>query len=119
MIATFTRVNGKLNVNFTLNGVSDSREVGEFPEVVDIVVDVHDDHGDAHLLLWKNGGPYGDREECVGDGSCLYNTEYYTFPNPGPWGGQGRAARDTFWGLKGDSSLILSLEGPLEAISNA
>jgi hypothetical protein len=118
LIVTFSRVGGELMANFTLNGVSDSRSLGSFPEVIDLALDVHNDHEDAHILLWKYGTTYGDAEECVDDGNCLYNTEYYTFPNEGPWGSQGRAP-GTFWGVQGDSSLILSLEGPSGAISDA
>ena len=66
----------------------------------------------------EEGGPYGEAEECIDLGNCLYNTEYYTFPNPGPWGGQGKAA-GTYWGLEGDHNLILKLQGPRTALSDA
>jgi hypothetical protein len=118
LIITFTRVGTEVVVNFSLNGTSDSRSLGNFPEVVDVVLDAHNDHEDAHILLWKYGTSYNDSEGCVDDETCLYNTEYYTFPNEGPWGSQGRSP-GTFWGVQGDRSLIISLEGPADAISDA
>ena len=118
LVITFSRVGSELMATFSLNGTSDSRSLGDFPKVVDVVLDAHNDHEDTHILLWKYGTTYGDSEGCVDDETCLYNTEYYTFPNEGPWGSQGKAP-GTFWGLQGDRSLILSLEGPSDAISDA
>jgi hypothetical protein len=118
LIATFSRSAGKTSVNFTLNGESDSRILEGVGEEVNVVLDMHNDHEDAHFMLWNGAGPFGDSEECVEDGSCLYNSEFYSFPNDGPWGSQGKAP-GTFWGFQGDSSLILQLEGPLKAVSDA
>jgi hypothetical protein len=118
LIATFSRDNGNTTVNFSLNGVSDSRVLEGVGENLDLVLDVHNDHEDAHIILWNGQGPFEDTEECVDTLGCLYNTEYYTFPNDGPWGSQGRAP-GTFWGVKGDKSLIESLQGPLGAVSDA
>lgn len=115
---TFSRQDSELSVNIELNGVSDTRVLTEIGEVVDVVIDIHNDHEDAHILLWDKSSSFGDEEECVDDGSCLYNTEYYTFPNDGPWGSQGRAP-GTFWGVQGDRSLIIQHEGPLGAVSDA
>jgi len=118
VIITFSRVGSDVTANISLNGVSDSRVLNGVGEVVDLVVDIHNDHEDAHILLWNKSGPFGDEEECVDEETCLYNTEYYTFPNDGPWGSQGRAP-GTFWGVQGDRSLIILLEGPLGAVSDA
>jgi len=120
VIATFTRTGSDVGVNITLNGVSDSRVLTGLGEELDLRFEIHNDHEDAHILIWNESGPYGDTDGCVNDESCLYNTEYYTFPNTddGPWGSQGRAP-GTFWGVQGDRSLILKLEGPLGALSDA
>ncbi len=118
LVATFNRTGGKTFVNFSLNGESDTRELKDVGEVVDVMLDMHNDHEDSHFILWNSQGPYDDSEECVEDGNCLYNSEFYTFPNDGPWGSQGRAP-GTFWGVQGDRSLIEDLEGPLGAVSDA
>jgi len=118
LIATFNRSGGKTSVNFSLNGESDTRVLDGVGELVDVVLDMHNDHEDAHFLLWNANGPFEDSEECVEDSTCLYNSEYYTFPNEGPWGSQGRAP-GVFWGIQGDGSLIEFLEGPLGAVSDA
>jgi len=118
VVATFSRNGGKAFVNLSLNGVTDTREIINQGEVIDLVMDIHNDHSDAHILLWNASGPFGDAEECVDDESCLYNTEYYNFVNDGPWGSQGKAP-GTFWGVQGDASLIEKMEGPLGAVSDA
>ena len=115
---SFTRADdGVLTMTIDLNGKSDSRELSVFnnSEVVDVELDIHNDHTDAHLLVWGHSGPHEDAEDCTFDGGCLYNSEDFAFD---VWLGVGRAS-GTFWGIQGDQSLILLLEGPLPAISNA
>ena len=85
---------------------------------LDISIDIHNDHEDAHILIWNLNGPFGDAEECVEDEACLYNTEFFTDPNPGPWGSQGRGP-GSFWGFEGDKEMILKLSLPKGAKSNA
>ncbi len=108
---------GVLMLTINLNGKSDSRELSVFngSEVVDVELDIHNDHTDAHLLVWDRSGPHVDAEDCTFDGGCLYNSEDFAFD---VWLGVGKA-NGTFWGIQGDKSLILLLEGPLPAISNA
>ena len=120
VILTFTRDGLDVGIEVSLNGISDFRVLKGLGEELDFRFEVHNDHEDAHLLMWNESGPFGDTDGCVNDESCLYNSEYYTFPNTddGPWGSQGRAP-GTFWGVQGDRSLILKLEGPLGALSDA
>ncbi len=115
---SFTRSGDEIITIITLNGITDRRSLGKRPNNIDLILDVHNDHEDAHILLWNYKGPYGDTEECVEDKSCLYNSEFYTFPNDGPWGGQGKAS-GTFWGVQGPRSFFIKLEGPSGAISDA
>ena len=115
----FSRVDGVVQMEMILNGLSHIVDLDSITsDTVELAIDIHNDHADAHILIWDLNGPYEDEEECVEDGGCLYNTEFYTDPNPGPWGTQGQAG-DQFWGIEGDKDLILEIEGPLEAISNA
>ncbi|WP_372655761.1 hypothetical protein [Halobacteriovorax sp.] len=112
----FERVNGSVFLTISLNGLEDRTELVEFKEVdtVDVAIDIHNDHTDAHMLVWDYNGARGDYEECSFDGGCLYNTEDFAFD---VWIGVGRA-NGLFWGFEGDKSLIELLEGPKDAISN-
>jgi len=116
-IYTFTRTSGVVNLNISLNGKSHTHELKTYnsTEVIDIELDVHNDHTDAHLLAWKYSGPYEDAEECTFDGSCLYNSEDFSLD---VWLGVGRAS-GSYWGFQGSKSLILILEGPRPALSRA
>jgi hypothetical protein len=117
----FSRNDGKLTMTMSLNTVSHSREIKEFENIeeVDITIDIHNDHPNAHNLMWKTSGPFGDAEECEFDGDCLYNTETFALDddfNP-LWSNAGKAS-GTFWGYTGDPNLIISLSGFLDALSN-
>lgn len=121
VIVTFSRDSNEVWMKLSLNGVSDTQNLGALPETIDLLIDIHNDHEDAHLLAWQRQNDsdiYDDSEGCVEAKSCLYNTESYTFPNEGPWGSQGRA-QGNFWGIQGERSRVLLLEGPLKAISDA
>ncbi|MGB0452996.1 MAG: hypothetical protein ACPGJV_04705 [Bacteriovoracaceae bacterium] len=114
---SFKRSEGAVNLTMSLNGKTDTIELEDFSdsEVIDIDLDIHNDHSDAHLLVWDRNGAHGDSDECTFDGDCLYNSEDFAFDK---WLGVGKAS-GVFWGVEGDKSLILLLEGPLPAISDA
>jgi len=114
---SFTRVEGTVKLTMSLNGKSHTRELTTFndSEIIDVDLDVHNDHTDVHLLVWDRSGPHEDTEECSFDGGCLYNSEDFAFDI---WLGVGRAS-GTFWGFQGKKSLVIILEGPLPAISDA
>ena len=84
-------------------------------DVVHLSIDLHNDHTDLHLLVWDAEGPFGDQDECTFEGTCLYNSEDFAFDY---WLGVGRL-NGVYWGVKGKTNLILSLEGPLEGLSDA
>ena len=52
VLLTFTRRVAGVDVTFTLNGVSDTRLLNGVGEVVDLELDIHNDHEDAHFILW-------------------------------------------------------------------
>ncbi len=113
-----TRISGKkIKLDMSLNGGSSSKVLNAFAgeDIVDIEVDVHNDHEDLHLLVWEHGGPYGDSEDCVDENTCLFNSEEFAFDS---WGGVGEAA-GVYWGFRGLKSQILKLEGPSDAKSDA
>ncbi|CBW25722.1 putative membrane protein [Halobacteriovorax marinus SJ] len=113
---SFKREAGSVLLTMSLNGLEDTVELQSFSDSleVDVAIDIHNDHTDAHMLVWDFNGPRGDREDCSFDGGCLYNTEDFAFD---VWLGVGKAS-GTFWGFEGDRSLIKLLEGPLDAISD-
>ncbi len=117
VVYLFKRVNGVVKLKIELNDKSHTRDLSVFneTEIVDVDVDIHNNHTDIHLFVWKHSGLHEDNEDCSFDGGCLYNSEDFAFDY---WLGVGRAS-GTFWGFKGDKSLILTLQGPLSAISNA
>lgn len=117
VVYTFTRTNGVVTLEMTLNGLTDTVELTQFEniEIIDLDIDIHNDHTDIHHLVWDYNGEHSDAEECTFDGDCLYNSEDFAFD---VWLGVGRAS-GTFWGFEGDKSQVIILEGPLEAISNA
>ena len=91
--------------------------ISDPPEVLNLSIDIHNDHVDTHILLWEGQGPFGDDNLCVADESCLFNTEYFRSPFRNQWQSQGRAS-GVYWGFTGDPQLILQLKGPLESVSN-
>ena len=112
----FSRESGSIFLTISLNGLEDRTQLVDFrdSEVIDLGLDIHNDHTDAHMLVWDYNGSRGDYEDCSFDGGCLYNTEDFAFD---VWLGVGRAS-GIFWGVEGDRSLIEILEGPVNALSN-
>lgn len=127
--ATFRRTNGELHLKLFANGIVHEKRLKSlesvFPDGValNLEFDIHNDHSDLHTLIWKAGGPRGDRFGCTIDSEfndpsvppCVYNSEDFAWDI---WLGVGRAS-GVFWGIQGDSDLILKLEGPLRALSDA
>ena len=114
----FSRVEDELILEMVANGKSHKKNLENFSledDIVNLSIDLHNDHTDVHLLIWNAEGPFGDQEECSFEGGCIYNSEDFAFDY---WLGVGRL-NGVYWGFKGDKSLILSLEGPLEALSDA
>ncbi|WP_127716766.1 hypothetical protein [Halobacteriovorax sp. HLS] len=113
----FSKNAGKVSLEISINGKSHLREISTLnnTEVIDIDIDIHNDHTDVHMLAWDHLGTHSDDEDCTFDGGCLYNTEDFAFDT---WLGVGKAG-GSFWGFSGDSELIILLEGPLGALSDA
>jgi len=106
----FTREDSNnVKASFSLNGVEDF-VVFESEEEVSVVVDVHNDENDAHLLMWHQAGPFGD-EECMDEDTCIFNTDHFDTK----WGSHGKAA-GSFWGVKAKKNNIIKLEGPNETV---
>ena len=116
-VYSFTRVDGVVNLTLSINGLTHTIELSDFndSEIVDLDIDIHNDHSDIHVLVWDRDGRHDSAEECTFDGGCLYNSEDFAFDI---WLGVGRAS-GTFWGMEGNKSLILTLEGPLPPLSDA
>lgn len=124
VIYSFSRTNGRVQLNMSLNDKSHTYKLAVFnqTETIDIDLDIHNNHTDIHLLVWKRGkeDEYGFLDGCTfndasdEEKSCLYNSEDFAFDY---WVGVGRAS-GIFWGFQGKKSLILKLEGPLTAITN-
>ena len=116
-VYSFTRVEGVVKLTISINDLSHTIDLTDFndSEVVDLDIDIHNDHSDIHVLVWDRNGPHDSAEECTFDGGCLYNSEDFAFDI---WLGVGRAS-GTFWGIQGNKSLILTLEGPLPPLSDA
>lgn len=112
----FERVDGVVNLKIDINDLTHTIELSNYndEEVIDIDIDIHNDHTDIHLLVWEHDGNHESYEECSYDGGCLYNSEDYAFDI---WLGVGRAS-GTFWGVSGNKDLIETLEGPLAPISD-
>ena len=115
-LAWMRSAEGEVTMEISLNGKTHRYRTPDFDknEKIDVDLDVHNNHTDIHILVWKRAGSRGDREGCTYDGECLYNTEDFAFDN---WLGVGRAS-GVYWGLEGDEGLIESLEGPLTAETN-
>lgn len=118
------RVGAEVDVTIGLNGVSHTHRFSMNGDELALGIDIHNDHSDAHILIWPLGGPYAVAEDCVdlsGADFCIYNTDSFTdpfAPSPAfPWGSQGRAS-GVNWGFEGDRDIILELRGPLERKSN-
>ncbi len=113
---SFSRESGTVKCKITLNKRSHEFELESFEniEVIDLDIDIHNDHTDTHMLVWDHFGSHDDYEECSFDGGCIYNTEDFSFDE---WLGVGKAS-GTFWGFSGNKNLILLLEGPLKALSD-
>lgn len=116
LIYTFSREEGVVNLEMSINGLSHSIELNDFrnSEFIDVDLDIHNDHSDIHQLVWDRIGPHEFYEECTFEGECLYNSEDFAFDI---WLGVGRAS-GTLWGIEGDKSLILKLEGPLPPLTD-
>ena len=107
------------HITLTINGFSHSTHKSLNSDgTLSVSLDIHNDHEDTHVLAWDINGPYEDSEECAYEGTCVYNTESFTDPNPGPWGSQGKGA-GSFWGFEGDKNIIIEIKGPLGPLSNA
>lgn len=115
VMSFYMNTQNAIMMKMTLNGISHEYEITEAVESksLDIVAEVHNDHSDAHILVWINGSSYADNEECTFEGTCVYNSEDFAFDI---WAGVGRAA-GTYWGVSGNTEKIESLEGPLDAFS--
>ena len=81
---------------------------------LDLVVELHNDHTDAHLIIWHNNGQFVADDECSWEDRCIYNSEGVDYPSP--WLDSGRAAGN-YWGVSGNISQIESLEGPIDAFA--
>ncbi|MCY4523494.1 MAG: hypothetical protein OXB84_02015 [Halobacteriovoraceae bacterium] len=104
-------------MKFSLNGTEHETFLVSESDAVNISIDVHNNHSDMHIIVWRgNQSVFADNEDCVDEGTCLYNTERFIVPE-GPWGGQGKAI-GTYWGFAGDKDLILELHGPLRNLSD-
>ena len=116
LVYSFSKKEGVVNLEMSVNGLSHSIELEDFndSEIIDLDVDVHNDHSDIHQLVWDRNGPHEFYEECTFEGDCIYNSEDFAFDI---WLGVGRAS-GTFWGVEGDKSLILKLEGPLPPLTD-
>lgn len=113
----FSRQGDSVFLEIRLNGKSHTRELQLFraQEIIDLEIDLHNDHTDIHALIWQYGGPYEDYEDCSFDAGCIYNSEDFVLDH---WLGVGKAS-GVYWGFEGDKNLILKLDGPLPAKSNA
>ena len=108
----FTRVDANtVKAKFSLNGTEDFVNF-ESSENVSVVIDIHNDENDAHIIMWDQTGPFGD-EECMDDETCLFNTDHFGTK----WGSHGKAA-GSFWGVKSIKENIIKLEGPNETVFN-
>jgi len=113
------KIGGNAKITLQINGFSHFVEKSLPADgVLRLSFDAHNDHEDAHILIWNLAGPFDDSEECAFDGTCIYNTESFTDPNPGPWGTHGKGS-GSFWGFEGDKEIILKIKGPVRPISDA
>ena len=114
---TFQNVNGTTEMTILHNEISHTHVLeGVDPKSVNIVLDIHNDHADTHILAWKKNSAYFDNEGCTFEGKCLYNSEDFAFDI---WVGVGKAS-GVYWGVKNtDADTIIQLKGPLNANSKA
>ena len=56
VILTFTRDGLDVGIEVSLNGISDFRVLKGLGEELDFRFEVHNDHEDAHLLMWNESG---------------------------------------------------------------
>ena len=105
------RVDGRVEMEIALNGITHRRPLPMFDDVeeIDLDIDVHNDHTDIHILVWEKSNNTADNEGCTFDEGCLYNTEDFAFD---VWLGVGRAG-GVFWGMEGNPDSIIKVEGPL------
>ena len=54
---SFSRSSGNVSVTFSLNGSTHTEDLGQRSDTLDLSLDVHNDHTDAHILLWGGGRP--------------------------------------------------------------
>ena len=116
VIFEFSKKLNKTRMEIQINGKSHSHNLDSLDnrEIIDIDIDIHNDHSDIHMLVWDHTGAHGDNEECTFEGDCLYNTEDFALDT---WLGVGKAS-GSFWGFSGDSNQVILLEGPLGALSD-
>jgi len=119
VLLSVEKQNSTALLTLIINGVSHefTKELAA-DNTFSLSVDVHNDHEDAHILMWDTAGPFGDMGDCAYDNTCVYNTESFTPPEVGPWGTHGKGP-GAFWGYEGDSDIIIKVEGPFDPISNA
>lgn len=112
VVVNFSRVSSEMvRATFSLNGIEDSIEFESATDSpVSVIVDIHNNESDAHLLMWKSEGPFGV-EDCTEEETCLFNSDRFDTV----WGSHGRAS-GSYWGVNSQSENILKLEGPNETI---
>lgn len=113
----FQYIDRKVQMTVSLNGINHTHEVKRLGRLreLDLDIELHNDHTDAHILIWHRRGLHEDTEECSFDGGCIYNSEDFAMDT---WLGVGKA-RGSYWGFMGDSGTIIELEGPLLPLSDA
>lgn len=118
----FKREADSYKVMLSLNGVSLSHSLENLNDLENpsFVMDFHNDHEDAHILLWEESAGRGTSMDCSysisngGDGSCLLNSEDFAFDQ---WLSPGKA-KGTFWGIIGNKEKVKAVEGPMEAVTD-
>jgi hypothetical protein len=104
----FTRQSTDLVLKISLNGKSHELTLMKNPSFpVNLVVDVHNDHTDAHILIWEASSSFAGHVGCTEDESCLYNSEDFSFDF---WLGVG-SAQGIYWGYRGPKNSVINLHG--------
>lgn len=113
---SFKKIEEKVSMRIMLNGKSHTHELSGVSAAgpVDLDLDIHNDHTDIHILVWKTGGPYNPYEDCTFEKTCLYNSEDFSFSN---WLGVGRAG-GVYWKFIGEKKNILLIDGPKKRRTN-
>lgn len=107
----------KVIMTLALNGKGHSVDLSAFGQgtPIHLDIDVHNDHTDTHILVWRQGGPHEDGDGCTFNGGCLYNSEDFAVR---VWLDVG-TAKGNHWGFQGSPDRIKLLKGPNRAISDA